>query len=510
MIGQATFQGADVGWFALSPLIALVGASLLLLLAGALTPQWPRGLYAGATVVSAIVAGGLAMMNWDDITDGGGKTLVNGALAFDTFAMFVTIVICAALIGVALIASDQLHRAGADGPEHYALFLMAGAGGVVMGAANDLIVLFLGLETLSLALYVLAASNRRRAKSQESGMKYFILGSFSSAFFLYGIAVIYGATGSTNLSKMVESFDTLVPVDRNDAVLLAGVALLLVGFGFKVAAAPFHVWTPDVYEGAPTPVTALMASVGKVGAFAALMRVLVVGLGNYRDDWRPVIWVLAIVSLVVGSVLAVVQTNVKRMLAYSSISHAGFMLVGLEAAGHHAGEANSGDGVPAVMVYLLAYAVLVVGSFGVVALVARTGDPSLGEGSTDLDSFRGLSKRRPALALALTVFLVAQAGVPFTSGFIAKFGVISAAVDEHSYALAVIAMVASVIAAFLYLRIMVSTWVLDAPDDDTLEPDPIPFSSGLAIAAAVAFTLVVGIVPGWLLDAADVTVAFAR
>ena len=307
-----------------------------------------------------------------------------------------------------------------------------------MGAANDLIVLFLGLETLSLAFYVLAASNRRRTKSQESGMKYFILGGFSSAFFLYGIALVYGATGSTNLGEIVAAFDNTIPVDRNEALLLAGIALLLVGLGFKVAAVPFHVWTPDVYEGAPTPVTALMASVGKAAAFAAHAA---------RARRRPrrttattggrSIWVLAVASLVIGSVLAVVQTDVKRMLAYSSINHAGFMLVGLEAAGRNAGEADSGPGVPAVMVYLLAYAVLVVGTFGVVSLVARRGDAR-----TDLDSFRGLGQRHAALALALTVLLVAQAGVPFTSGFIAKFGVIGAAVDESSYALAIIAMLA--------------------------------------------------------------------
>lgn len=504
------FVGPAVDWFALSPLLVLVGAALTLLLVGALTPRWPRGLYAAVSVVAALVAGGLAMMQWDDITDDGVTTLVDGALAFDTFAMFVTIVICVGLVLVSLIASDYLQRAGADGPEHYALFLITGAGGVVMGAANDLIVLFLGLETLSLALYVLAASNRRRAKSQESGMKYFILGGFSSAFFLYGIALIYGATGTTNISTMVQSLDTVIPVDPDDVFLLAGIALLLVGFGFKVAAAPFHVWTPDVYEGAPTPVTALMASVGKVAAFAALLRVLVVGLGHYREDWRPVIWVLATVSLVVGSVLAVVQTNVKRMLAYSSISHAGFILVGLEAAGHRAGEANSGDGVPAVMVYLLAYTVLVVGTFGIVALVGRTGEVLAGEGSTDLDAFRGLGRRQPALALALTVFLVAQAGVPFTSGFIAKFGVISASVGERSYALALIAMITSVIAAYLYLRIMVSTWIHEAPGEDAAELATVPFSSAVAITAAVVFTLVVGIMPGWLLDAAQVTVAFAR
>ena len=202
-----------------------------------------------------------------------------------------------------------------------------------MGAANDLIVLFLGLETLSLAFYVLAASYRRKAGSSESGLKYFVLGGFSSAFFLYGIALVYGAVGSTNITTMVGTLTGTIPVERNDTLVLAGVALLLVGLGFKIAAVPFHVWTPDVYQGAPTPVTAFMASVGKVAAFAALLRVLVVALPFYRDDWRPVIWVLAVLSLLVGSILAVVQTDVKRMLAYSSISHAGFILVGVEAAG---------------------------------------------------------------------------------------------------------------------------------------------------------------------------------
>ena len=301
------------------------------------------------------------------------------------------------------------------------------------------------------------------------------------------------------------AFNTTIPVDRNEALLLAGIALLLVGLGFKVAAVPFHVWTPDVYQGAPTPVTALMASVGKAAAFAAMLRVLVAGLGQYRDDWRPVVWVLAVASLIIGPLLAIVQTDVKRMLAYSSINHAGFMLVGLEAAGRAAGEPDSGPGVPSVMVYLMAYAVLVVGTFAVVSLVARHGDAR-----TDLDSFRGLGHRHMALAVALTVLLVAQAGVPFTSGFIAKFGVIGAAVDESSYALAIIAMLSTVIAAFLYLRIMVDAWIQDAPAGDDTASVPIPFSTGLAITAAVVFTLVVGLYPEWLLDVADSTVQFAR
>jgi NADH-quinone oxidoreductase subunit N len=499
------FTGPDVAWFSLSPLLVLVGTALFLLVAGALAPRWPRGLYAAVTAAAAIASGVLAMVLWDDISDSEPSTLVGNALAFDTFAMFVTIVICVALLLVALVTDDYLRREQYDGPEVYALYVVAAAGGIVMGAANDLIVLFVGLETLSLALYVLAASHRRRSSSAEAGIKYFVLGSFSSAFLLYGIALVYGTTGSTNISEIVTSFEGTVQLDRNDALVLAGAALLLVGLGFKVAAAPFHVWTPDVYQGSPTPVTSFMASAGKVAAFAALMRVFMVGLPFFRDDWRPAVWVLALLSMVVGSFLAVVQTDVKRMLAYSSINHAGFMLVGLEAAAHQAGEADSGLGVPSVLVYLLAYTVLVIGTFAIVTLVARTGD-----GSTDLDSFRGLARMRPTLAVALTVLLIAQAGVPFTSGFIAKFGVIRAAVDEHSYALAIAAMLTSVVAAFLYLRIMVSTWIEPSEDTDEREPVRLPLGTGVAIAASVAFTLFVGFFPNWLLNAAETTTQFAR
>ena len=372
-------------------MIVLVSTSLFLLVVGALTPLWPRGLYATVTAAAAGAAGVLAMVLWDDVTDNGPSTLVGQALAFDTFALFVTIAICAALILVAMTSDDYLRREAFDGPEVYALMLVAATGGIVMASANDLIVLFVGLETLSLAFYVLAASYRRKAGSAESGLKYFILGGFSSAFLLYGVALVYGAIGTTNISEMVTALSGSVPLERNDALVLAGVALLLVGLGFKVAAVPFHLWTPDVYQGAPTPVTGFMASVGKVAAFAALLRVFVVGLPFYRDDWRPAVWILAVLSLVVGSFLAVVQTDVKRMLAYSSISHAGFILVGVEAAAHRAGEPDPGLGVPSVLVYLLAYAVMVAGTFGVVTLVARRGDAH-----TDLDAFQGLGKSRPA------------------------------------------------------------------------------------------------------------------
>ena len=501
------FVGPEVDWFALSPMLTLLGGTLVLMLAGALTPTWPKGLYAFATATIAGAAGVLAMVQWDDITDNGTKTLVGGAIAYDTLSMFLTITICIGVILVALLSDEYLRGTPNDGPEIYALYLVAAIGGVVMASANDLIVLFLGLETLSLALYVLAASNRRSSESAESGIKYFVLGGFSSAFLLYGIALVYGATGSTNISEMVAALQNGVDPFGNESLALAGIALLIVGLGFKVAAVPFHVWAPDVYQGAPTPVTSFMASVGKAAAFAAMLRVLVIALPFYRDDWRPIIWTLALVTLLVGSILAVVQTNVKRMLAYSSISHAGFILVGVEAAAHGAGETDPGPGMPSVVLYLILYSVLVIGSFAVVTVVSRSS-----AGDTSLDSFKGLARRRPMLALAFTVFLLAQAGVPFTSGFIAKFGVIQAAVEVDSYAIAIIAMVAAVIAAFLYLRIMVTMWTSDPAvnSEGVAEPVAIPFSIGVAILAAVAFTLVVGIVPGWLIDAADTVTAYAR
>lgn len=505
---MSQFVGPEIAWFALSPLLVLAGGGLGLLVLGALTPRWPRGLYAAATCTIAGAAAVLAAIGWRQISDDGPRTLVAGALAYDHFAIFLTVTIALGVILVSLLTDEDLRGSDADGPEVYALYLMAATGGIIMAAANDLIVLFLGLEALSLALYVLAASARTRRDSQESGLKYFVLGGFSSAFLLYGIALIYGATGSTNIGRMISSLQSTVTTEGPDALVLAGVALMLVGLGFKVAAVPFHVWAPDVYQGAPSPVTAFMASVGKAAAFAALLRVLVIALPFHRDDWRPAIWVLAALSLVVGSVLAVVQTDVKRMLAYSSISHAGFLLVGVEAVGHRAGELELGSGMSSVMIYLLAYSVLVIGTFGVVTVVARNSGGEVG-----LAAFAGLGARRPALALALTVFLFAQAGVPFTSGFVAKFGVIRAAVEEQSYAIALIAMLAAVIAAFLYLRIMVSVWLSGDPADAGAEPDRtlrVPVGAGVAIAAAAGFTVFVGVWPGWLISLADTVTNYAR
>ena len=481
--------GPSISWMGISPLLVLLGGVCVLLLLGSIAPRWPKGSYCVFTVVVSLATAVAAMLQWRDVTKNGPKMLIADAVALDHFALLATIAIAISIALVSLITDDYLRREDYDGPEVYALYLTAAIGGVVMASSNDLIVLFLGLETLSLSLYLLAASHRKRAESQEAGLKYFVLGGFSSAFFLYGIALTYGSTGSTNLSKIASALSGDSPFSQIDAMLLVGIGLMLVGLAFKVSAVPFHVWTPDVYEGAPSPVTAFMASAGKIASFAALLRVLVVAFPTRIDDWRPAIWVLAVLTLLAGSILAVVQTNVKRMLAFSSISHAGFLLVGVEAAGH----VGDKDALAAVLTYLLLYAVLVIGSFAVVTVVAGKGDSH-----TTLDDFRGLGKRRPAMALALTVFLLAQAGMPATSGFIAKFGVIKAAAEVQSYSIAIIAMLAAVIAAFLYLRIMVSVWLADSTDDTKLA---IPTGAGIAITLAAVFTIVVGVYPGWLLDA---------
>lgn len=491
VLAVETLKGPDISWFALSPLLVLLGGAMVLLVVGSLTPQWPKRLYASFSGVVALATFALAFPLWHRIDVEGPSTLVGNAMSFDKMYVWVVVAMAVALFLASLVTDDYLRREGLDGPEVYALYMLAAIGAITMGAANDLVVLFLGLEILSIDLYVLAASHRKRIQSQESGLKYFVLGGFSSAILLYGIALVYGGTGSTNFTKMLDALAQGLPAGKgDDAMLLAGVALLLVGLSFKVAAVPFHFWAPDVYEGAPTPVTGFMASAAKAAAFAAMLRVLLEALPNFSRDYRPVVWVIAVATLVIGSMMAVVQTNVKRMLAFSSVSHAGFMLVGVEAAAH--GGVN--DGRSSVLLYTMVYAVLALGTWAVVTAVSRTGDAA-----TDLTGFRGLGRSHPALALGMTVLLVAQAGVPLTSGFVAKFGVIRAAVDVHSYAVAIIAMVAAVIAAFLYLRIMISMWIADAePGDDQREPVRVPAYLGAAIALSVAFTLVVGFFPDWL------------
>ena len=488
MVFAATLDGPSIPWGELIPVLSLLAGTCFLLLVGSLVPTWPRRGYAWVTGISTAVALVANAVKWNDLYYIKGQTFFADAIAIDRVSVLASIAICISVIFASLMLSAYLVRMNADGPELYALLLTSAIGALVMVAANELIVLFLGLEILSLSLYLLAASNRDREQSQESGLKYFILGGFSSAFFLYGVALIFGSTGSTKISGIGETLSGNISIVNTDAMLLIGIGLLLVGLGFKVSAAPFHVWTPDVYEGAPTPVTAFMASAGKVAAFAALLRILMVGLEQRADDWRPVVWALAMLTVFTGSILAVVQTNVKRMLAYSSISHAGFILVGVEAAGQ-----MSGDGIATSMNYLAIYTVLVMGSFAIVLAMSGNTD-----GETNLSDFKGLAKRRPALALAFTVLLFAQAGVPLTAGFVAKFAVIKSSVEANSYVRAIAAMVAAVIGAYLYLRIAVSMWLEEPASDSEISIDPAVI---VVIAISVAATLIVGFFPELLLQA---------
>jgi NADH-quinone oxidoreductase subunit N len=488
-----------VDWWALGPMLALVaGALLLMLLTSFVRSRLFPGAYALVTSIAGLAAIGLSVPLWRRVQDAdrGPFSTLDGAIGVDGFSVFATVVLAAGVVLTALLIDGYLRREGLDGVEAYALVLLSSAGGVVMAQANDLIVLFLGLEVLSIAVYVLAAMHLRRVTSQEAGLKYFVLGSFASAFLLYGIALLYGGTGTTNLTTIMGLFSTSVM--ENDGLVFAGLALVLVGLGFKVSAVPFHFWTPDVYQGAPTPMVAWMASGVKVAGFAGMIRVFVLGFRTYAVDWQPLVYGLAIATLLVGSVLAVVQTNVKRMLAYSSIAHAGYVLVGIQAA--------TDEGVQGALFYLAAYTFMVAGSFGVVTLVGRKGDAHHG-----LDDYRGLGRERPLLALTLTLLLLAQAGVPLTSGFFAKFYVISAAVDAGSWPLAAVAMLAAVIAAFLYLRIIVSMYMTD--DDAPAEAGPVAISvgAGIALTLCLLVTVGVGVWPGaishWAEEAIPVLVA---
>lgn len=488
-----TLATPAIDWTVLAPFITLaLGALILLTITSLVRGRLFNGFYAVYTVVIAAAAAAWTIPLWFRVTDDGAFTAIGGALGIDGFGLFVIAEICAAVILGALIADNYLRREGIDGPELYVLMLLSATGGAIMATADDLIVLFLGLETLSIAAYVLAALHLRRIQSQEAGMKYFILGAFSSAFLLYGIAFVYGATGSTNLVAINEFLATTVPIDNG--LLLLGFALLLVGFGFKVAAVPFHSWAPDVYQGSPSPVVAYMAAGIKAAGFAGLIRVFYLTFGGYRADWQPIVYVLAVLSMVGGALLAIVQSDVKRMLAYSSISHAGFILVGVTVA--------TQQGVSAVLWYLGAYTFMVAGSFAVVTVVSGRGD-----GNTSLDAFRGLSRTTPQLAFFFTVFLLAQAGVPFTTGFYAKFYVISAAADAEEYTLAVIAMLSAVVAAYLYLRIIIAMYLADAPETEgDAESDrrlAVPLGAGVALAICLLVTIGFGIFPDPPTDWAD-------
>ena len=516
--GIVQVSGPSIDWLALLPLlILLVGALLTLSFSSFLKRREPKGLFTVTTVGIAVAAALSVMPMWArvrgwnsllwwniDHRQTGPFCTAGGAVGIDGFSLFVTMVLCVGVVLAALLADGFLRRESMTGPEFYVLLLLSAVGGVIMAMSNDLIVLFIGLETLSIAVYVLAGMNLRRVQSQEAGLKYFILGAFSSAFLLYGIAMLYGATGSTNFVDIRDFMSAVVPI--HNGLLLLGLVLVLVGLAFKISAVPFHAWSPDVYDGAPTPATAWMAAGVKAAAVAGLVRVFMLTFSNYASTWKPIVYVLAILSMVIGASLAIVQSNVKRMLAYSSISHAGFLLMAIEA--------NSSNGITAVAFYVAVYTFMVAGSFGVVAVVGRKGD-----GHHQLSDYKGLVRSNPWLAGSFILLLLAQAGVPFTAGFFAKFLAITAAADAHAVPLAIIAMVSAVISAFLYLRIIVAMFMSGGDDGVEAVVDRsnrlrVPVTAGIAIGICVVATIGYGLLPDLLLkparEATPAVVQFER
>ena len=455
------------------PELILIGIGIVVLLGGAIVKRAEPGALLAISLAGVLgaAAASIQLWNWH-----GGLTVLAGAVAADRFAVVARLVILAAA-GIGLLYGyHYFERSGEGKPEFYPLVLFAASGMTLLAAASDLIVVFLALEILSLSLYVLTGFSSRLG-SVEGAMKYFLLGAFSSAFFLFGIAMAYGATGSTRLSAVSRA---LAGQTGSQALALAAVGLLAVGFAFKVSAVPFHMWTPDVYQGAPTAITAFMSAGTKVAAFAAFMRVFNVAFQPLTLDWMPLVWGLAVLSVVVGSVLAIAQTDIKRLLAYSSVAHAGFILIGLSAPGQL--------GMSAALFYLVSYAVMVLGAFGVVMLVSARG-----EDRTTIASYAGLAKRSPLLAGLMALFLFSLAGIPPTAGFIAKVRVFTVAIGAGHWELALIGVLASVVAAYFYLRV-VTVMFMQEPADDA-EPDP-SLLPRLAIVIPAVATLVLGVFPG--------------
>lgn len=429
----------------------------------------------------------------------GTASILEGMVAVDGVALFtkVTVYLTGLLtipLGFSYAEERRLHRG-----EYYPLLAFAATGMTLLAAANDLIMVFIAIEILSLALYVLAGFAKRDLRSQESAVKYFLLGAFSSALLLYGIALAYGVTGSTNIPAVGEAF---AGVDAPLPLTLTSLGLMLVGFGFKTSLVPFHMWTPDVYQGAPTPVTGFMAAATKAAAFAAFLRVFTFALGDLSWSWGPVMSVVAVLTMMGGAILAVVQTDVKRMLGYSAIAHAGYVLIGLVAVDPlQVGT----DGVAGVLLYLLVYALTSLGAFGVLALFERRLQKAM-----TIRDLAGIGKRYPVPAAMFAVMLLSLAGIPGTAGFVAKFSVFLPGIGAGYWPLVVIAVISSVIAAFFYLRVIVAMFMEEESEAVRLRI-PLRSTSGPAVGLAVttAAVIALGILPGALVDLAQQAASFA-
>jgi NADH-quinone oxidoreductase subunit N len=463
------------------PEIVLVAFALVGMIYEAFAARSSRSVHLGIALVGIVGAGVAALSLWGWT---GSPYVLGDTVAVDKFSVVSSVVLLgAAALGCVFFTHYVGREPSSFRGEFYPLVLFATAGMTLITAANDLIVVFLALELLSLSLYVLTGITGRR-RASEAAMKYFLLGAFSSAFFLYGVAMAYGATASTKIVGVATPgiVQALAGQTGSQALALIAMAFLVIGFGFKVSAAPFHMWTPDVYQGAPTPVVAFMSAATKVAAFFALIRVLDVGFQPLTWDWTPVVYALAIVSIVVGSVLAIAQRDVKRMLAYSSVAQAGFILTGLTSA--------NTTGIRAAMFYLIVYTLMTVGAFGVVMLVSARG-----EEQTSLDAYAGLGRRSPGLAAMMTVFLLSLAGIPPTAGFIAKVTVFSAAIGAGNWPLAVVGVLASVVAAFFYLRVIVYMYMREPVGTAETDAGLVPRLVAGVLAVGI---IVLGVFPGIL------------
>jgi len=496
----------------MAPQLIVLGLALVLLVTDVLLPRARHGVLTWIALfgLSASLLVTLAMtgMFGDSVRvldeDAGdfnqNITTFSGMFVADDFSLFINIVVLSGAILSVLVSSSYLQSRGdIESPgsmplaEYYVLLTFSVLGTMITGAAGDLVMVFLGIEMSSLAVYALTGFARRRLTSIEGALKYFLLGLFASAILVYGMAWIYGATGETNLTLIAQRLSGSITDGNLEPSLLLGLLLLIVGLGFKVAAVPFHMWTPDAYQGAPTPVSAYMSVIPKVAGFAAMIRILVQGLAPMRDEWIIIVGILAVITMAFGNIVAIAQRDVKRMLAYSSIGHTGFILAGLAAFG--AVSAADDNSISSVLYYLFAYSFMNIGAFGVVTWLQHHGH------GTEIDDFNGLGSRSPLAALAMTVFMLSLMGLPPLVGFYGKYYVILATIEADLLWLAVAIVLASAVSAFFYLRIVAAMYFSEpTTSDDTASSTPLLSAGVLVMALGTVFF---GIFSGQILDLAD-------
>jgi NADH-quinone oxidoreductase subunit N len=468
------------------PEIILTIVGTLLMVMDAISERRGSPLYGNITIAGLI---GAAVASVYAFADPG--PAFSNMLMVDGFATFFRLLVIGVGILAVLASYRYLDRETAEPGEYHALILFSVMGQCVMVTANELIMIFIGLEISSIATYVLAGYLRDDKRNNEAALKYFLLGSFATAFFLYGVALIYGMTGSTNLSVIRNAVPGVAP-----AMVGVSAGLMLVGLLFKVSGAPFQVWAPDVYQGSPVPVSAFMSAGPKAAAFAILLRIFMTAFPSIGSGWEPLVWISALLSMTIGNFGALTQSNVKRLLAYSSIANAGYVLVAVTS--------QSDMGTAAAMFYLAAYAMMNVGAFAVVTHLSGKGEKHVG-----IEDFSGLGVRQPITAALLTVFLLSLIGVPLTAGFFGKFYIFQAALHSHLVWLAVLGMLNSAVSAYYYLRLLVMMYFKE-PGETTLNLEPLGMGLSAALVLPAAGTFVLGIFPGLILDFAGKSAMFAK